>query len=40
MPIRENIYDLLTLKGYERVYPELSQWDDWYVRKEAYSIAV
>lgn len=30
-PIREKIYALLTSKGYQRKYPGLSRWDDWYV---------
>lgn len=28
---REDIYKLLESKGYYRVFPEISQWDDWYV---------
>lgn len=28
---RENIFQLLTHKGYQRVYEKLSQFDDWYV---------
>ncbi len=32
-PARTKIYNLLTSKGYERKYVELSQWDDWYVLK-------
>jgi FkbM family methyltransferase len=28
---RGRIFDLLTYKGYRRVYEEFSQWDDWYV---------
>ena len=28
---RQKIYQLLTSKGYERVYTGFSQWDDWYV---------
>lgn len=30
---REAILQLLTAAGYERKYPEISQWDDWYVLK-------
>jgi FkbM family methyltransferase len=30
-PIREEIYKLLTLKGYTRKYTEFSRFDDWYV---------
>jgi FkbM family methyltransferase len=29
---REKIFDLLTSKGYSRLYPELSKCDDWYVK--------
>jgi len=29
---REDIYKLLTSKGYTRKYQELSLWDDWYVK--------
>lgn len=28
---REKIYELLTGKGYRRIYEDISQWDDWYV---------
>lgn len=28
---REKIYELLTLKGYRRIYEDISQWDDWYI---------
>lgn len=31
-PMREKIYSLLTSKGYQRKYENISQWDDWYVR--------
>lgn len=31
-PARETIFALLSSKGYVRKYPELSKWDDWYVR--------
>jgi FkbM family methyltransferase len=31
-PMREEIYNLLTAKGYQRKYEQLSQWDDWYVK--------
>jgi FkbM family methyltransferase len=30
-PIREQIHALLAAKGYERKYPDLSRFDDWYV---------
>jgi FkbM family methyltransferase len=30
--MREEIYNLLTNKGYIRKYENLSQWDDWYVK--------
>jgi len=30
-PMREQIYELLTSKGYTRKYPEFSRFDDWYV---------
>ena len=33
LPQRELIYELLTAKGYVRKYPELSAFDDWYVRR-------
>lgn len=36
-PAREKIYDLLTSKGYERRFQELSKTDDWYVRKHGES---
>jgi FkbM family methyltransferase len=29
---REKIFDLLTSKGYQRKYTDLSRYDDWYVR--------
>jgi FkbM family methyltransferase len=32
-PVREQIFDLLTSKGYERKFEVLSQFDDWYVRR-------
>ncbi len=32
-PMREKIYILLTKNGYERKYSEISQFDDWYVKK-------
>lgn len=32
MPMREALYDLLTSKGYRRWWPELSRFDDWYVK--------
>ena len=31
---RDNVFDLLTENGYVRVFEHLSQWDDWYVRKD------
>jgi FkbM family methyltransferase len=31
-PAREKLYDLLTGRGYRRVFPELSWFDDWYVK--------
>ena len=31
---REKIYKLLTQVGYERVFEELSQFDDWYILKQ------
>ncbi len=31
-PARQKIFDLLSAKGYRRVLPKLSRWDDWYVR--------
>jgi len=31
-PARQNIYKLMTSKGYERKFEFFSQWDDWYVR--------
>ncbi len=32
-PDRQNIADLLTSKGFMRVFQELSQFDDWYVAR-------
>ncbi len=32
-PARERLHDLLASRGYERQWPELSRWDDWYVRR-------
>ena len=32
MPIRQQLHDLLSGKGFRRMWPELSRWDDWYVR--------
>jgi hypothetical protein len=31
-PHRDGLYDVLTAHGYRRKWPELSQFDDWYVR--------
>ncbi len=31
-PAREGLYDLLSSKGYRRQWPEISLFDDWYVR--------
>lgn len=31
-PMREQLYNLLTSKGYVRKFEYLSQWDDWYVK--------
>ncbi|MEI7732588.1 MAG: FkbM family methyltransferase [Verrucomicrobiota bacterium] len=31
---RRSIYDLLTAKGYTRMFPTLSKWDDWYVKSD------
>lgn len=31
-PYREKIYDLLVSKGYKRDRPEISRWDDWYIK--------
>jgi FkbM family methyltransferase len=33
-PMREQILDLLTKNGYNRVYQEISQFDDWYINEE------
>jgi len=35
LPQREQIYELLSSKGYVRMYPELSAFDDWYIRKNS-----
>ena len=32
-PMRERILDLMSRHGYRRKWPELSQLDDWYVRR-------
>lgn len=32
-PMRERIFSLLTQQGYQRVFEEISLWDDWYVKK-------
>ena len=31
---RDDIYTLLTSKGYVRIYSEISQFDDWYIRPD------
>ena len=31
-PMREKLFSLLTQQGYQRVFEELSFWDDWYVK--------
>ncbi len=31
-PRREAVLDLLTEKGYERVFANISRWDDWYIK--------
>jgi len=31
-PSRQNVYELMTSKGYERKLKEISGWDDWYVK--------
>jgi hypothetical protein len=31
---RENIYNLLINKGYERIFTEISEFDDWYIHTE------
>jgi FkbM family methyltransferase len=31
---RENIYNLLTSMGYERIFTEISEFDDWYIHPE------
>ena len=31
LPARDDIFDLLSSKGYVRKFAELSKWDDWYV---------
>ncbi len=33
-PVREQIFRLLKSKGYKRRYTEVSQFDDWYVRRD------
>jgi len=33
-PARQNIYELMTSKGYKRIFEFFSQWDDWYVRRD------
>lgn len=32
-PAREKIFDMMTKNGYERVFPEISRWDDFYLLK-------
>jgi FkbM family methyltransferase len=32
-PYREKIFDLLTAKGYKRMFTEISLFDDWYVKQ-------
>ena len=32
-PSREKIYDMLTLAGYQRVFEDISWFDDWYILK-------
>ena len=31
-PQREEIFELLTTKGYKRIFESLSQYEDWYVK--------
>ena len=31
-PMREKLFSLLTQQGYQRVFEEISLWDDWYVK--------
>lgn len=31
-PVRKKIYELLRSKGYVRTFPQMSRWDDWYVK--------
>jgi FkbM family methyltransferase len=33
-PMREQLFDLLSKKGYNRVCQEISQFDDWYINEE------
>ena len=33
-PAREPLYDLLTANGFHRMWPEISRFDDWYVKGE------
>ena len=35
---RNDIYDLLTKKGYERIHENLSAQDDWYVPKKQINL--
>jgi len=35
---RDEIYKLLTAKGYRRVKTELSEWDDWYVNDKIFPL--
>jgi FkbM family methyltransferase len=32
-PMRDKIYEMMTFQGYERVYTEVSRWDDFYVNR-------
>lgn len=39
-PIRQDIYSLLTKRGYQRVMTDLSWWDDWYVDEKTLESAL